>query len=146
MENTQPVYDKYQIRLVLSDAFAKAMRETPYDASVQPIHDVLKGHDATLSCQFDEFTRFVAASDAHGDGNTVLAQWTRDVLAKPEKQAYFKTIVVVAVKGEQLFDEATADALKADFTSLKDGGVIKRIDKINSDPARNPQAPAKFRP
>jgi hypothetical protein len=129
----------------LAPAFARAVRETPYDASVQPFVDILKKHDATLSCQFDEFARYVAAAEAHGDGDTTLAKWTRAVLAMPSKRDYFKTIFVAAVKGEQLFDEATADALMADFAPLKDTGLITKLSRISNDPAKNPQAPAKFR-
>jgi hypothetical protein len=146
MENEQQVYDKFQIRLFLTDEFAQAVRETPYDKKNQPILDALKPHNATLSCQFDEFTRYVAASDAHGDGDTTLANWTRSVLADPKKESYFKKIFIVAVKGEQLFDGATADALEADFAPLKGQGIVTKISRVSNDPARNPQPPARFRP
>ncbi len=140
----RPVYDKFQVRLFLADAFAKAVRETPYDGVLEPIVDVLKKHDATLSCQFDEFARFVAASEAHGDGNTPLARWTRDVMAKPDKQAYYKSVFTVAVKGEQLFDAAVADRLEMDFAPLLERGIVTRIRRTSNDPARNPQPPKRF--
>lgn len=142
---TQPVYDKYQLRLTLSQAFARAARETPYSAELQPLHDVLKKHNATLSCQYDEFTRFVAACEAHNDADTTLAKWTRAVLAMPSKVEYFKTLFVVAVKGEQLFDAATMTALKNDLEPLVATGMLQKLSAISNDPAKNPQAPKGFR-
>lgn len=143
---TQPVYDKYQLRLTLTDSFARAARETPYSAVLEPLHDVLRKHDASLSCQYDEFVRFVAACEAHNDADTTLAQWTKAVLAMPSKVDYFKTLFVVAVKGEQLFDETTMTALKNDLEPLVESGMVKKLSSISNDPAKNPQAPRKFRP
>lgn len=142
---SEQVYDKFQIRIVLTDEFARAARETPYADELKPLNDVLKKHDATLSCQYDEFVRFVAASEAHNDADSTLARWTKAVLAMPSKVEYFKTIFVLAVKGEQLFDEATMTAVKTDLEPLLASGMLKKLTPVSNDPAKNPQAPRQFR-
>jgi hypothetical protein len=50
---------KYQLRLTLSDPFAKVARNHPDDPSIVPLTQLLRRHDAALKCQFDAFADYV---------------------------------------------------------------------------------------
>ena len=57
---------KYQLRLTLSDAFAKVARSHPDDPSIAPLTQLLRRHDAALKCQYDAFADYVKEAEAKG--------------------------------------------------------------------------------
>ena len=47
--------------------------------------------------------------------------------------------------GAEVYARESADALEAALTPLVGAGVVKRLAKHDTDPANNPQTPAKYR-
>ena len=75
-----------------------------------------------------------------------LFLWTKETMLKPETQAKYATrFTVFADGGKEVYDKAVADALEADLQALVTAGMVTKVNKFDSDPAHNPQAPNKFR-
>lgn len=75
-----------------------------------------------------------------------LFLWTKETVLKPETQQKYATrFTIFADGGKEIYDKAIADALEADLIALKAAGIVTNVSKFDSDPAHNPQAPAKFR-
>jgi hypothetical protein len=130
---------RYQVRIFLSDAFAKAARETPYAPELAPLAEVLRENNATLSCQFDEFRNFVNACEAHGAGDTRIAAWTRATVEDPAKREKYLKVFIVNVGGDQLFSARKANELFHAFKPLVAPGIVTRISRPDDNPAHNPQ-------
>jgi hypothetical protein len=68
---------KYQLRLTLSDPFAKGARDHPDDPSIAPLTQVLQRHEAALKCQYDAFADYVREAEAEGVERYPLYAWTK---------------------------------------------------------------------
>ena len=76
---------------------------------------------------------------------SVSGKWTKDTIEKPGKREEYATrYTVYTDAGDQIYDEDLADAVFADLHPLKEKGLLTKLNKIDSDPAKNPQAPEKF--
>ena len=75
-----------------------------------------------------------------------LYLWTKETLQRPDiQQKYAKRFTVYACGDQEVYEKTVADALEADLLALTgDEGMIEKVDKFDSDPAHNPQAPRKF--
>ena len=49
------------------------------------------------------------------------------------------------IEGEEVYAKAKADALEADLSPLVGGGLVTRLAKHDTNPANNPQPPARYR-
>jgi hypothetical protein len=78
---------KYQLRLTLSDPFAKVARNHPDDPSIAPLTQVLHRHEAALKCQYDAFADYVREAEANGVGKFPLYAWTKKTVDDPVKEA-----------------------------------------------------------
>jgi len=66
---------QYQIRITLSDENAKLVRFGHLSYFwFKPIVDILSKHNATLVCQFDAFSDYVAEAEEHGVDEYPLKQ------------------------------------------------------------------------
>jgi hypothetical protein len=75
-----------------------------------------------------------------------LFLWTKETMLKPETHKKYATrFTIFADGGKEVYDKAIADALEADLAALMASGMVTKINKFDSDPAHNPQAPGKFR-
>lgn len=136
---------KWQVRINLSEEFASVARSNPDDPSLKRLMDILDKYDAVIKNQFDAFAGYCEQAEASGDTDTVLYRWTRNLVDNPAKEAqYAKRFTVYADGGKEVYDKAIADALEADLQPLIESGMITKIDKFDSNPANNPQAPARF--
>ncbi|QQG37046.1 MAG: hypothetical protein HYS17_04585 [Micavibrio aeruginosavorus] len=139
---TQPVQWDYQVRINLADSFATVARANAADPALKPLTDVLSKYNATIKNQFDAFADFCREAEANGQTDSDLYRWTKQTVDNPEKQARYATrFTVYADGGKEVYDRAIADGLEADLRPLL-GGMITRINKFDSNPARNPQPPA----
>jgi hypothetical protein len=68
---------KYQLRLTLSDPFAKVARNHPDDPSIASLTQVLQRHEAALKCQYDAFADYVREAEAEGVERYPLYAWTK---------------------------------------------------------------------
>ena len=133
----------YQVRIYLSDEFAAMTRSDPANPALKPLADVLTKHDAALKCQFDAFADYVAEAEKEGAEHFPLYEWTKATIENPVKKAKYLKSFTLQVAGEDLYGKEIADALEADLQPLVGRGLITQLSKHDTDPANNPQPPAR---
>ncbi len=136
---------KYQIRIDLGEKFAEAARKDPRSPELKPLPDILAKHHATLKCQFDAFSDYVAEAEKLGALSDPLYRWTKATIENPaKKEKYLKSFTLYA-DGKEVYEKEKADALEKDLQPLVGGKVIVRMYKHDTNPENNPQPPARFR-
>lgn len=133
---------KFQLRLTLSDQFAKAARSDPEAPSIAPLTKILHRHDAALKCQFDAFADYVSEAEAKGVENYPLYEWTKRTIGDPVKEAKYTKSFALYVGGDEVYAKDEADALEAELKPLVGGPIVEKMFKYDSNPAHNPQPPA----
>jgi hypothetical protein len=136
---------QYQIRIYLADHFAKMARHDPDNQALAPLAGILAKHDATMKCQFDAFMDYVTEAEDRGTQDYPLYRWTKATVEDPAKKAKYLESFTVYVGGAEVYAKEAADALEADLVPLLGGALITRMSKHDTNPARNPQAPAQYR-
>jgi hypothetical protein len=132
---------KFQLRLTLSDAFAKVARNHPDDPSMAPLTQLLRRHDATLKCQYDAFSDYVKEAEAKGVEAYPLYTWTKKTVDDPAKEAKYTKSFTLYVGGEEVYQGSKADALEDELKPLVGGPIVARMFRYDTNPAHNPQPP-----
>jgi len=136
---------KYQLRIDLADEVSQIARRDPFDPALGPLPEILRRHRATLKCQYDAFAEYVAEAEREGVDKYPLYAWTRDTIAEPAKQAKYLSSFTLHVDGDEVYAKDKADALEAELRPLLGGGLVTRLAKHDTNPAHNPQMPARYR-
>ena len=136
---------QYQVRVYLRDEFAEVARRDPDDPAIKPLADVLGRHRAAMKCQFDAFAGYVAEAEERGTENYPLYAWTKATIEDPAKKEKYLKSFTLYVDGNEVYAKQQADALEADLQPLVGGGLITRMSKHDTNPANNPQPPARYR-
>jgi hypothetical protein len=136
---------KYQVRIYLGDEFAEVARRNPDDPAIRPLADILSQHNAIMRCQFDAFAAYVAEAEKRGTENYPLYEWTKAIIKDPAKKAKYTKSFTLYVDGDEVYAKKKADALEADLMPLIGGGLVTRMSKHDTNPANNPQPPARYR-
>ena len=136
---------KYQVRINLGPSFAAAARRDPQDPSLGALPAILAKHEARLKCQFDAFADYVAEAEREGLDRYPLYAWTKATIENPAKKAKYIESFTLYVAGEEVYAKDLADALEADLRPLVDGQFVTRLTKHDTNPANNPQPPARYR-
>jgi hypothetical protein len=135
---------QYQIRFDLTDqSQAEALRRKHPDPSLKPLSDALSKHHAAAKCQFDAFADYVAAAEAEGVDKYPLHAWTKATIEKPAKKEKYLKSFTIYVEDQEVYGKEIADALEADLQPLAARGLITRLSKYDTNPANNPQPPAR---
>jgi hypothetical protein len=130
----------FQIRITVSPEAAATLRADP-QRMPPALRDVLRRHDASLTCQFDAFSDYVIEAERLGPEKYSLYQWTKETIENPEKKARYLQSFTVYVDGEEVYPREIADLLQAELSALAGAAGIERVVKIDSNPANNPQPP-----
>ena len=136
---------KYQVRINLGPSFAAAARRDPQDPSLGALPAILAKYEARLKCQYDAFADYVAEAEREGVDRYPLYAWTKATIENPAKKAKYIESFTLYVAGEEVYAKDLADALEADLQPLVDGRFITRLAKHDTNPANNPQPPARYR-
>lgn len=136
---------KYQIRLYMDEEHAGVARRNPDDSSLKPLSDILSKHDATMKCQFDAFAGYVAEAESSGVENYPLYEWTKATIGDPAKKEKYTKSFTLYVGGDEVYAKEKADALETDLRPLVGGELVTRMSKQDTNPANNPQPPARYR-
>jgi hypothetical protein len=134
---------QFQIRLTASEQLATSLRNDPAGTAYAPLGDVLRKYHASAKCQFDAFADYVSEAERVGVEQYPLYQWTRDTIAKPEKKARYLRSFTLYVDGAEVYDQAVADPLYEDLLALVGVGGIENVVRYDTNPANNPQPPAR---
>ena len=137
---------QYQLRIDLADDLAEVARRDPDNPALAPLAEILRRHDAAMKCQFDAFADYVAEAERHGVENYPLYKWTKATIENPAKQAKYRKSFTLYVTGEEVYAKDRAEALESDLQPLVGGGLITRLARHDTNPANNPQPPARYRP
>jgi hypothetical protein len=132
---------KYQLRLTLSDPFAKVARNHPDDPSLAPLMRLLCRHGAILKCQYDAFADYVKEAEAKGVEAYPLYAWTKKTVDDPAKEAKYTKSFALYVDGDEVYERSKADALEAELRPLVGGPIVIRMFRFDTNPAHNPQPP-----
>jgi len=136
---------QYQLRVDLADEAAELARRDPDSPALAPLPDILRRHDAALKCQFDAFADYVAEAEKHGVEHYPLYLWTKATIENPAKKAKYLKSFTLYVEGNEVYAQAQADALESDLQPLVGGRLVTRLAKHDTNPANNPQPPARYR-
>jgi hypothetical protein len=136
---------QYQLRIDLGDAAAEAARRAPDDPALKPLAAILAKHRATMKSQYDAFAEYVAAAEEQGHDKFPLYEWTKTTIENPAKKEKYLKSFTLYVDGNEVYAKAAADALEADLRLLVGGTLIARMSKYDTNPANNPQPPARPR-
>ena len=136
---------RYQLRIDLADGLAEVARRDPDHPALAPLADILGKHDAVIKCQFDAFADYVAEAEAHGIESYPLYEWTKATIENPVKKEKYLKSFTLYIDGNEVYAKEEADALEADLQPLVDGKLITRLSKHDTNPANNPQPPARYR-
>ena len=140
-----PAEWQYQLRVDLAEDAAAAARAGADHPGLGALRQVLAAHDARLVCQYDAFAGYCAEAEARGVEHYPLYAWTKAVIDDPAKKAKYLKSFSIHVGGAEVYARESADALEAALTPLVGAGVVTRLAKHDTDPANNPQMPAKYR-
>jgi hypothetical protein len=136
---------QHQLRIDLADDFAALARVDPQSPQLDPLPDILDRHHATLRCQYDAFADYVAEAERHGPENYPLHAWTKATIENPAKKAKYQKSFTLHVDGDEVYAREKADALEQDLQPLVGGPLITRLARHDTNPANNPQPPARYR-
>lgn len=136
---------RYQIRIDMPEGPAATARRDPHDPSLGPLPGILERHRAALKCQYDAFADYVALAEREGQENQPLYRWTKATIEDPAKQAKFLKSFTFYVEGQEVYPKEQADALEAELKPLVGGELVTKLAKYDSNPANNPQPPARYR-
>ena len=129
---------KYQLRLTLSDPFAKVARNHPDDPSIAPLTQLLRQHGAAFQCQYDAFAGYVKEAEAKGVESYPLYAWTKKTVDDPAKEAKYTKSFTIYVGGDEVYERSKADALEAELKPLVGGPIVVQMFRYDTDPAHNP--------
>jgi hypothetical protein len=136
---------QYQVRIDLTDGMAELARRDPTDPALAPLPDILRRHDARLKSQFDAFAGYVAEAEERGIEHYPLYKWTKATIENPAKKEKYQKSFTLYVDGDEVYAKDKADALEADLQPLVGVGLVTRLAKHDTNPANNPQPPARYR-
>lgn len=134
---------QFQLRITVAAELANALRADLTYAQHTALRDILRGHDATLKCQFDAFADYVNEAERLGSHNYPLYQWTRETIENPEKKAKYLQLFTVYVNGDEVYGKDVADAIETELTKLVAADGITRVSRFDTNPANNPQPPVR---
>ena len=135
---------KYQIRIDLPENLAEFARNEPSNPALASMAAILARHNAALKCVYDAFAEYVAEAARQGDVDNSLYRWTKATIEDPAKKEKYLKSFTLHVGGQEVYAKAVADALEGDLQPLAGSGQIARMYKHDTNPANNPQAPARF--
>jgi hypothetical protein len=136
---------QYQVRIDLADEPAEVARRDPQNATLAPLPDILRRHNATMRSQFDAFAGYVAEAERHGVEKYPLYHWTKATIENPAKKAKYLKSFTLYVDGDEVYAKDKADSLEAELRPLVGGRLVTRLAKHDTNPAHNPQPPARYR-
>ena len=136
---------QYQVRIDLDEKGAAVARHDPAAPALAPLPDILARHHAIMKSQYDAFAGYVAEAERHGIDKYPLYKWTKATIENPAKKEKYQKSFTLYVDGDEVYAKAKADALEAELQPLVGGGLITRLAKHDTNPANNPQPPARYR-
>jgi hypothetical protein len=96
-----------------------------------------------MKCQFDAFADYAADAERHDPENYPLYEWTKATIENPAKKAKHIKSFALYVDGNEVYTKEIADVLESDLQPMVGSELITRMSKHSTNPADNPQPPAR---
>jgi hypothetical protein len=135
-----------QLRIYLDDERATIARRDPQSETIKPITNILSKYNASLKNQLEAFQDYVTEAEKLGVDSYPLYKWTKITIEDPAKNAKHSKCFAIHVDGAVVYASDIANALEADLQSLVTKGLITGLSMHDTNPANNPQPPAKLVP
>ncbi|MGD9510198.1 MAG: hypothetical protein AB7I59_16485 [Geminicoccaceae bacterium] len=136
---------QYQLRIDVPERVGEKLRAAADDRELAELRVILSRHGAEAVCQYDAFAGYCREAEREGIEGYPLYAWTKATIENPAKKAKYLKSFTLHVGGEQVYPKAAADALEGDLRPLVGGGVVDKLHKYDTNPANNPQPPARYR-
>lgn len=133
---------QHQLRIDLDDVHAAALRGRTDDPALAGLTDILRRHGAEAISQFDAFAGYCAEAEREGIDRYPLYHWTKATIENPAKQAKYRKSFTLYLDGQEVYPADRADVLERELRPLV-GSVILRLRRHDTNPANNPQPPAR---
>ena len=134
---------QYQLRIDVPERIGEKLRSLVEASELSDLAAILGRHGAEAVCQYDAFAGYCAEAEREGIASYPLYAWTKATIENPAKKAKYLKSFTLYLDGEQVYAKAAADALEADLQPLVGGGVVDKLHKYDTNPANNPQPPAR---
>ena len=134
----------YQIRVYLGEDLAEAAYRGDQSA-LQPLTSILDRHGATLTSQFRAFEDYVQEAERKGVESYPLYKWTKATVDDPAMRAKHIGASAIRVGGAEVFGKEAAKLIETDLRPLVGGGLVTRMSKHDTDPAKNIPVPSRYR-
>lgn len=133
----------YQVRMRVSQSLADDLRGAQVFDLSRKIINITHEHGARLVCVYDGFRDYCLEAEANGIEEYHLYEWTKTTIDNPEKKEKHVRAFSFYKEDDQVYEKEFAVALEAKMRSLASTGEIEEVTLIDSNPANNPQPPAK---
>ena len=133
----------YQVRMRVSQSLADDLRGAQVFDLSRKIIKITHEHGARLVCVYDGFRDYCLEAEANGIEEYHLYEWTKTTIDNPEKKEKHVRAFSFYKEDDQVYEKEFAVALEAKMRSLASTGEIEEVTLIDSNPANNPQPPAK---
>ena len=133
----------YQVRMRVSQSLADDLRGAQVFDLSRKIITITHEHGARLVCVYDGFRDYCLEAEANGIEEYHLYEWTKTTIDNPEKKEKHVRAFSFYKEDDQVYEKEFAVALEAKMRSLASTGEIEEVTLIDSNPANNPQPPAK---
>ena len=134
----------YQVRMRVTQNLANDLRgEQNWDLS-KNIVSTTNDHGARLVCVYDGFRDYCLEAEANGVEDYHLYEWTKTTIENPEKKKKHLKAFSFYKGNDQVYEKEFAQSLETKIRALASSGEIEEVTLIDSNPANNPQPPAKI--
>lgn len=146
VEGTQDVLDALKAAVAADDT-------DDVDATLEAMKGFRAATNALIESHADNesVADYKKAVDQFIDRYCRLYLWTKETVQEKffadgsSPNGFYSTrFTIYADGGQEVYDKEIAQKLEEALTPLKDAGMVKVIQKFDTDPANNPQAPEKF--
>jgi hypothetical protein len=136
---------QYQLRIYLPEELACVARTDRAARVLEPLVEVLDAHRATMVSQLDAFESYVAEAEREGVDKYPLYRWTKAAVEDTAKRLKHMKAFVLHVSGQEVYPKETADTLEAALQPLAGGGLVTRLSRHDTNPAKNLAVPDEYR-
>ena len=133
----------YQVRMRVSQSLADDLRGARDSDLSKEIVNITHGHGARLVCVYDGFRDYCLEAEANDIAEYHLYEWTKTTIENPEKKKKHLKAFSFYKGDDQIYEKEFAVSLEAKIRALSSTWEIEEVTLIDSNPANNPQPPAK---
>jgi hypothetical protein len=95
--------------------------------------------------QLDAFESYVAEAEREGVDKYPLYRWTKAAVEDTAKRLKHMKAFALHVSGQEVYPKETADTLEAALQPLVGGGLVTRLSRPDTNPAKNLAVPDEYR-